>query len=443
MIHAHISHAIDTIPDLPSPSPLRVLRPGSTHSDMTQISDAQTRPDDRRAKRNVAVLVGAQAILGAQMPMLFTVGGLAGQSLAPNPCYATLPISLIVLGSMLAATPVSGAMQKWGRRIGFAIGALFGALGGMVGAYGLYLGSFPIFLAGSFLTGVYMSAHGFYRFAAADTASEEFRPKAISYVMAGGLAAALIGPQLVKFTAEAYVIPFLGTYLAVIGLNAVGVFLFLLLDIPTPAPVSADMPKGRSRRELLATPRIAVAVICAMVSYALMNLVMTSTPLAVVGCGFDTGDAANVVTAHVLAMYVPSFFTGHLIARFGVEKIVAAGLVVLAGAGAVALSGVELEQFFVALILLGIGWNFGFIGATTMLAGAHEPHERGRMQGLNDLLVFGGVTFASLASGGLMNCSGGNAQDGWMAVNLAMAPFLALAGGALIWLVLRPKDVTA
>ncbi|MCT4555696.1 MAG: MFS transporter [Pelagimonas sp.] len=407
------------------------------------MSDAQTRPDDRRAKRNVAVLVGAQAILGAQMPMLFTVGGLAGQSLAPNPCYATLPISLIVLGSMLAATPVSGAMQKWGRRIGFAIGALFGALGGMVGAYGLYLGSFPIFLAGSFLTGVYMSAHGFYRFAAADTASEEFRPKAISYVMAGGLAAALIGPQLVKFTAEAYVIPFLGTYLAVIGLNAVGVFLFLLLDIPTPAPVSADMPKGRSRRELLATPRIAVAVICAMVSYALMNLVMTSTPLAVVGCGFDTGDAANVVTAHVLAMYVPSFFTGHLIARFGVEKIVAAGLVVLAGAGAVALSGVELEQFFVALILLGIGWNFGFIGATTMLAGAHEPHERGRMQGLNDLLVFGGVTFASLASGGLMNCSGGNAQDGWMAVNLAMAPFLALAGGALIWLVLRPKDVTA
>ncbi|CAN0589661.1 unnamed protein product, partial [Ectocarpus sp. 12 AP-2014] len=174
------------------------------------------------------------------------------------------------------------------------------------------------------------------------------------------------------------------------------------------------------------TPRIAVAVICAMVSYALMNLVMTSTPLAVVGCGFETNDAANVVTSHVLAMYVPSFFTGHLIARFGVERIVAAGLVILGGAGIVALSGVELEHFFMALVLLGIGWNFGFIGATTMLAGAHESYERGRMQGLNDLLVFGGVTMASLASGGLMNCSCGSAQEGWTAVNMAMAPFLVL-----------------
>jgi MFS family permease len=177
-----------------------------------------------------------------------------------------------------------------------------------------------------------------------------------------------------------------------------------------------------------------------MVSYALMNLVMTSTPLAVVGCGFDAGNAADVVTSHVLAMYVPSFFTGHLIARFGVEKIMAAGLLILAAAGGVALHGVELGNFFVALILLGIGWNFGFIGATTMLAGAHAPHERGRMQGLNDLLVFGGVTFASLASGGLMNCSGGSAVEGWTAVNLAMAPFLVLAGGALIWLALRPKE---
>ena len=167
---------------------------------------------------------------------------------------------------------------------------------------------------------------------------------------------------------------------------------------------------------------------------------MTSTPLAVVGCGFDKGNAADVVTSHVLAMFVPSFFTGHLINRFGVEKIVGAGIVILAGAGAVALQGVDLENFFIALVLLGVGWNFGFIGATTMLAGAHEPHERGRMQGLNDLIVFGGVTVASLASGGLMNCSGGDAQAGWTAVNLAMAPFLMLAGGALIWLVFRPKE---
>lgn len=405
-----------------------------------RMSDVTVPPSDSRAKRNVTVLVLAQAILGAQMPMIFTIGGLAGQSLASNACFATLPISLIVLGSMLSATPVSALMQRYGRRAGFFVGAGAGALGGMVGAYGLYIASFPIFLLGSFITGTYMSAQGFYRFAAADTASDDFRPKAISYVMAGGLLSAVIGPQLVKATSDAFVVPFLGAYAAVVAINLVGALLFLFLDIPRPPRPAEDAPKGRTRWELLTTPRIAVAVICATVSYALMNLVMTSTPLAVVGCGFETGDAANVVTAHVLAMFAPSFFTGHLIARFGVEKIMALGLVILAGAGVVGLSGVELEQFFVALVLLGLGWNFGFIGATTMLAGAHEPHERGRMQGLNDLIVFGGVTFASLASGGLMNCSGGSAQQGWTAVNLAMAPFLVLAGGALIWLVMRPRD---
>ena len=396
--------------------------------------------DDSRAKRNVMVLVIAQAVLGAQMPMIFTIGGLAGQSLASNICYATLPISLIVLGSMVFATPVSAIMQRYGRRFGFMLGAIGGIVGGIVGAYGLYLSSFPIFLLGSFFTGLYMSAQGFYRFAATDTASDAFRPKAISYVMAGGLAAAIIGPQLVKVTADMMVIPFLGTYMAVVAVNLFGSLLFLLLDIPTPEKPASDAPKGRSRWELITTPKIAVAVIVAMVSYALMNLVMTSTPLAVVGCGYDTGTAADVVTSHVLAMYVPSFFTGHLIARFGVEKVMGTGLAILAGAGAVALQGVQLENFFIALVLLGVGWNFGFIGATTMLASSHSPEERGRMQGLNDLIVFGGVTLASLSSGGLMNCSGGTAQEGWTAVNLAMAPLLMLAGGALIWLVMRPTD---
>ncbi|MFP7673223.1 MFS transporter [Marivita sp. S0852] len=393
-----------------------------------------------RAKRNVMVLVCAQAILGAQMPMIFTVGGLAGQSLASNICFATLPISLIVLGSMVTATPISAFMQKYGRRAGFIVGSMGGALGGAIGAYGLYIASFPVFLLGSFLTGIYMSAQGFYRFAAADNTSETFRPKAISYVMAGGLAAAIIGPQLVKATADSYVVPFLGTYIAVIVLNIVGSVLFWFLDIPKPPVPSEDAPKGRTRWELLTTPRIAVAIICAMVTYALMNLVMTSTPLAVVGCGFTAGNAADIVSAHVLAMFAPSFFTGHLIVRFGVEKIVAAGLVILAAAGAVALQGVELGNFYIALILLGLGWNFGFIGATAMLTSAHEPHERGRVQGMNDVLVFGGVTVASLASGGLLNCSGGTPAEGWSAVNMAMAPFLMLAGGALIWLMFQPRD---
>ncbi|WP_288942455.1 MFS transporter [uncultured Roseovarius sp.] len=404
------------------------------------MTDATLPYEHNRARRNVVVLTSAQAFLGAQMPMLFVVGGLAGQTLASNVCFATLPISLIVLGSMLAANPLSWFMQRAGRRAGFVLGAGAGAAGAAIGAYGLYLASFPVFLLGSLITGIYMSAQGFYRFAAADTASDDFRPKAISYVMAGGLASAIIGPQLVKVTSQSMIIPFMGTYLAVVAVNLLGALLFFFLDIPRPPVPSEDAPKGRTRWELITTPRILVAVICAMVSYALMNLVMTSTPLAVVGCGFDEGNAADIVTGHVLAMYLPSFFTGHMIARFGVEKVVGIGLVILAAAGAVALQGVALENFFIALILLGVGWNFGFIGATTMLAGAHEPHERGRMQGLNDLLVFGGVTMASLSSGGLMNCSGGDAQTGWMSVNLAMIPFLALAGGALIWLAMRPAD---
>ncbi|KAJ04789.1 MFS transporter [Sulfitobacter mediterraneus] len=396
--------------------------------------------DDRRAKRNVAVLVGAQAILGSQMPMMFVVAGLAGQMLASNVCFATLPISMIVLGSMLSATPVSAIMQRYGRRAGFFLGTFGGGLGAVVSAYGLYTASFTLFLVGSFISGIYMSAQGFYRFAATDTASDDFRPKAISYVMAGGLISAVIGPQLATATSTAFVVPFLGTYFAVVSVNVIGSLLFLFLDIPKPEPVSADAPRGRSRWELLTTPRIAVAVICAMVSYALMNLVMTSTPLAVVGCGYTEKTAGYVVTGHVLAMFAPSFFTGHLINRFGVEKIMGLGIAILAAAGIVGLQGVDLENFYIALILLGLGWNFGFIGATTMLTGAHEPHERGRMQGLNDLLVFGGVTVASLASGGLMNCSGGSAVEGWTAVNMAMVPFLALAGGSLIWLVMRGKD---
>ncbi|MEO5620486.1 MAG: MFS transporter [Cypionkella sp.] len=394
---------------------------------------------DSLARRNVAVLVAAQAILGAQMPMIFTFGGLAGQSLASNPCFATLPISMIVLGSMLTATPLSALMQRYGRRAGFVTGALGGALGAGISAYGLLHSSFLLLCFGSLFTGIYMSAQGFYRFAAADTATDAFRPKAISYVMAGGLLSAVVGPQLGAATVDAMVVPFLGIYLAVVALNLIGMFMFALLQIPKPDRHAFAGIVARSRLELMKTPRVVVAVIVATVSYALMNLVMTSTPLAVVGCGFAKADAGHIVTSHVLAMYAPSFFTGHIIARFGVEKVMATGLTILAAAGAVAISGVDLMNFYAALVLLGIGWNFGFIGATTMLTGAVTPAERGRMQGMNDLIVFGGVTLASLSSGGLMNCSGSSVQAGWSAVNMAMLPFLVLAGGALIWLAMRPK----
>ncbi|WP_068116460.1 MFS transporter [Tropicimonas marinistellae] len=395
--------------------------------------------DDSRARRNMWILVAAQAVLGSQVAMIYTVAGLAGGMLAANACLATLPISLIVIGSMTTAPWLSSAMQVLGRRAGFFIGAGGGVIGASISAWGLWTDSFLLFLLGSYCTGIYVSAQGFYRFAAADTASDAFRPKAISYVMAGGLASAVIGPTLGTNLADSFVVPFLGTYLGAIAINLVGMALFLLLDIPKPPRPAAGQPTGRSRLELLRDPTVLVAIICGMVTYALMNLVMTSTPLAVVGCGFDTETAGFVVTAHVLAMFAPSFFTGHLIARFGARTIISIGLAILAGAGTVALAGVELENFFLALILLGLGWNFGFIGATTMLAQAHTPEERGRVQGMNDMFVFGMVALASLVSGGLMNCSGGNAQEGWASVNLAMVPFLALAGGALIWLTLRPE----
>jgi MFS family permease len=401
---------------------------------MTDISHPNA-----RAIRNVWVLVLAQALIGAQMPMIFVLGGLAGQSLASNVCWATLPISMIVFGSMTTAPWMSAVMQRFGRKAGFFCGVTGGAFGAAIGAYALSVSSFPLFLLGSYFTGIYMSAHGFYRFAAVDTASEAFRPKAMSYVMAGGLASAVIGPQLSTLTTDAASVPFLGTYLAVIGLNGFGAILFLFLDIPTPPKPEVGADIGRSRTQMLKSPIIIVAIVTAMVSYALMNLVMTSTPLAVVGFGFAQSQAANVVMGHVLAMYVPSFFTGHLIVRFGVLRIMTIGLVILAGAGLVALAGVQLMNFYGALILLGIGWNFGFIGASTLLSSAHTVEERGRIQGINDMIVFGMVTVASLSSGLLMNCSGGNVVSGWNSVNYAMVPFLALAGGALIWLMRHQK----
>lgn len=418
--------------------------------------DSSSLIDDTRAKRNVLVLVMAQAILGAQMPMVFVVGGLAGKLLTEESglslCWATLPISLIILGSMTTAPWLSPLMQSRGRRFGFYIGAIAGAVGAAIAAYGLSIGSFPVLLLGSYFTGIYMSAQGFYRFAATDTASDSFKPKAISYVMAGGLLSAILGPQLNKIVEGNFAVPFMGTYVAIIALNLVGMFLFLALDLPKGTrgqPKVENAPVARTRGQLLSDPNIIVAIIVALVTYSLMNLVMTSTPLAVVGCGYALDNANDIVSAHVLAMFAPSFFTGHLIVRFGVKTIMSIGLALLASAGLAALFGVNiadadqpsLTSFYAALILLGLGWNFGFIGATTLLTSSHAAHERGVVQGLNDMIVFGSVMMASLASGGLMNCSGGLPIEGWTAVNLAMTPFLALAFGALIWLSTRPKAI--
>lgn len=404
---------------------------------------ADTPENRRRAWSNLWVLTTAQALIGAQMSMVFITAGLAGAMIAPNPCFATLPVSMTMLGSTISARLLSGFMARHGRRLGFTLACMVAALGAGVAFAGLQKGSFVLFTLGCTLIGAYMSAQGFFRFAAADVAPETLQPRMISLVQAGGLVSALIGPQLASITAEASAVPFATTFAAIIGLNLLGPVIFSMLRIPVPERRGANAPGagGRSTAELLRTPEIAVAIICAMVSYALMNLVMTSTPLAIVGCGFGTSEAANVTAAHIIAMFAPAFFTGSLITRFGAERVVATGLVILAAAGAVALSGVSLDKFYLALILLGLGWNFGFIGATAMVTAAHRPEERGRVQGINDTIVFGGVFLASLSSGALMGCSGGTAEQGWSAVNMAMVPFLILAGGALIWLTLRPREI--
>lgn len=373
------------------------------------------------------------------MPVIFILGGLAGQILAPNPCIATLPLSMIVLASALTARPLARFMQRHGRRSGFLLAAASAGCGAAISASGLWLGSFWLFLLGSLMTGVYMSAQGFYRFAVTDTAPPEFQSRAISWVMAAGLASAILGPAIVRMTNDLTAVPFLASYAAVVLLNLTAPVIFAFLDIPVPRQQEEGADQGRPLRVLLHEPRIIVAMICAMVSYSLMNLVMTSTPLAVVGCGYQADNAADIVSAHVLAMFAPSFFTGSLIVRFGATRITGLGLAILAAAGGVALTGVDLANFFAALILLGLGWNFGYIGATAMLTRAHEPSERGRVQGMNDFVVFTGVFIASLSSGGLMNCMGGSVQAGWAAVNMAMLPLLMLAGGALIWLVMRPS----
>jgi predicted MFS family arabinose efflux permease len=387
-----------------------------------------TAPDDRLARRNVAILAYAQAVLGSQMSIHIILGGLAGAYLASDASLATLPISITVLVSMFTAPAASLLMGRFGRRAGFLSGALCGAIGGALSASALMTGSFGMLLAGTAFTGVYQAFQGFFRFAAADTASDSFKPKAISWVLAGGLVAALIGPQTVHITADLFApIPFAGAYAAIVVINFIGAIGLLLLRIPVPPRQEKGANTGRPLAEIFRQPKVLVAVLCAMVSYALMGLVMTSTPLAMIHHGFTSGHAADVVRFHVIAMFAPSFVTGSLIARFGHGKVIAAGLALLAACGVIAVAGVALANFYWALIALGVGWNFGFIGATSLLATAHTGDERAKVQGLNDFLVFGLVAFASFSSGALLD------GYGWPSVQYAMIPALTVAAIALGW----------
>ena len=390
--------------------------------------------DDRRAKRNVGVLFLVHAILGAQMPMHIILGGLAGATLAPDPALATLPISIMVLASMCTAAPASLFMGRVGRKFGFLTGSVAGAIGGGLCMQALMIGSFELLVIGGAFAGIYQSFQGFYRFAAADTASPAFKPKAISWVLAGGLIAALLGPEILQHTRDYFApVPFAGAYAAMLAVNALGAIVLLFLDIPTPPKRMKGTRAGRPLSQIVRQPPVFIAMLCGMITFALMSLVMTSTSLAMVTCGFSPDDAADVVRWHAFAMFAPSFFTGSIIARFGQLKVIAVGLLLLASCGVVALSGIDLAQFYIALILLGIGWNFAFIGATSLLASAHTPEEQAKVQGLNDFLVFGLVSVASFSSGALLNAYG------WDAVQYAMGPALLVAGVAIAWLAATKK----
>ena len=394
-------------------------------------------------QRNILALAIAQAILGSQMPMYIILGGLVGQSLAGNVCYATLPISLLIVGSMVSSPILSNLMQSTTRRLGLVVGNLAGLIGSLTSLLGIFLGSFELFLLGSFVSGAYMASQAFYRFAATDDCEDRFKARAISTVLSGGLIAAILGPSMVKISLSLNnSVPFLYSYLGVVILNCLGPFILSYIKpIPLSKSFEGNIIDNSNRTNLnrplvtiLKSPVIVVSIICSMIAYGVMNLIMTSSPIAIVGCGFGNNQAANVVSAHALAMFAPSFITGKLIEKYGEKSIISTGMLLFLLAVLIAYSGVDISNFYISLILIGVGWNFSFIGSTSLLTKNHYPSERGTVQGINDFFVFGFVALSSLTSGWLMNCSANSSQLGWEVVNLTATPLVIFALISLIGL---------
>lgn len=400
---------------------------------MTSASFGSMAAENEAARRNAWLYAACQALSSASAPISIALGGLAGNYLlAADKSLSTAPVTGFNIGVALAALPAAMLMRRVGRRYGFMTGAVIGIAGVLVAAGALLAHSFWLFCAGLLLTG---SANGFaqqYRFAAADRGTPDFRARAISIVLIGGVAAAIIGPQVVIASRDLLApVPFAGAFLAGTLLFVASLVVMVFLDPSKPAKpvpgVIADT--GRPLLEIMTQPRFMVAVVCAIGSYSMMSLVMTAAPLAMIGCGFSVDQATLGIQWHVLAMFAPSFFTGNLIARYGKERIVALGLVILLGCAVVALAGIELANFWGALVLLGLGWNFGFIGATAMITETYRAGEASKAQGANDFVLFGFVALASLMSGRTLDAYG------WSAVNIVIFPVVALCLIALGWLV--------
>lgn len=392
---------------------------------ISQAPDAGADAGDRRARGNVLRLAIGQALAGANASVIFATGAIIGSTLAPEPSLATVPISVFVVGMALGTLPVGWLARTHGRRAAFMAGGAAGVLAGLVAAAALLLQSFGLYCVATLCGGLYAAVVLSFRFAAADGASPAFRAKALSWVMAGGVFAGVIGPQLVTWTMDLWSPNlFVVSYLAQAGVALLAMAVLSGVDLPR--PVRGEAAGGRPLMEIVRQPRFVVAVLCGVVSYVLMNLVMTSAPLAMHMCGLSLSASNSAIQWHIVAMYGPSFFTGSFILRFGAARVVAAGLALTACAAVVGLLGITVGHFNAVLVLLGLGWNFGFVGASAMVLESHRPEERTRVQSFNDFLVFGTMAVGSFSSGRLL------VTLGWGAVNWVVFPPVALALLALL-----------
>ena len=391
------------------------------------MTGQSTLVDDRTARSNVLRLAIAQALAGANSVVIMTTGAIVGSILAPSPVYATVPVSVYVVGTALSTIPAVMVARRYGRNRAFFFGTLAGVCVAAIASLAIWLGSFALFCLGTFLAGFYQAVAQSLRFAATDTASAAFRPKALSWVMAGGVFSGVLGPQLVNLTMDLW-----SPYLFMASFAAQGVVALVCMFVlsgarlPKPAAGSAQAAQGRPLLEIARQPKFIAAALSGIVSYALMNLLMTSAPLAMKMCGLSLSDANWGIQWHVIAMFLPSFWTGSLVQRFGASRIVFAGFALIAAAACVNLSGQSTGHFWVGLVLLGLGWNFGFVGASSLVVETHRPEERTRVQSFNDFLVFGTNAIASFSSGTLL------VRSGWDAVNYVVVPALVVGLLALV-----------
>lgn len=392
----------------------------------------------KSAKRNVFLLSTVQAILGSAPPLVFSLGALAGyQMLGEDKSLATAPLTGFNLGVAFGAVAVAIASRFLGRQVGFILGAFMGATGAAVVAVALFRSDFWLFAFGLLLIGISGGFTQKIRFAAADASPTFYKPRAISWILAAGIVSAILGPQLAIWAKDLFApVMFAGAFIAVIPLCLIAVLVLSALKLPEASIKSAGDLPVRPLKEIVLTQRFLTGMICGIGSFALMTFMMTGAPLAmVIGCGFSTELATLGIQWHVLAMFAPSFFTGMLISRFGTEKVVAAGLVILMACAVVAHMGIELWNFWGALVLLGIGWNFGFIGSTAIIASSYRPHEADKVQGFHDIILFGTVALSSFSSGKVFTAWG------WSAINLAIWP-VTIVCLVLILLLMRNSAAT-